>query len=257
MTYGGAASYASHTQVSMEQKIALVTGGGKGIGAACCKALAAEGFKVAIHCNRSRGDAEALAAQLPGSVVLQANLSSTDELDRLAGELKNVEGDLSVLVNNAGVVLDAALFTASVEDLDTMLNTNLRGTWYLTKKLARMMMRKKQGRVINISSVIGHTGNVGQSGYGMTKAAIDNFTKSAAMELAPFGILVNSVAPGFIETDMTKELTPEIRAKILERIPLGRIGTPAEVAEIVAFLASRASYCTGTVFHVNGGMYAG
>ena len=118
-------------------------------------------------------------------------------------------------------------------------------------------MRKKSGRIINISSIIGHTGNPTQSIYGMTKAALDNLTKTAAIELASFGILVNSVAPGFIDTDMTKGLGDELKQKILERIPLGRVGTPAEVADVVAFLATRASYCTGSVFHVNGGMYGG
>jgi len=133
----------------------------------------------------------------------------------------------------------------------------MRSTWYLTKKLTRLMIRAKEGRVINISSVVGFTGNVTQSVYGMTKAAIDNFTKTAALELAGYNILVNAVAPGFIETRMTAELSDEIKAGIFSRIPLGRMGRPEEIAKAVRYLAVDASYCTGTVLHVNGGMYLG
>ncbi len=152
---------------------------------------------------------------------------------------------------------DAPLFTAKLEDFDRVVHTNMRATWYLTKRLGRLMMRNRRGRIINISSVVGSTGNAGQTVYGMTKAAIDNFTKSAAIEFAPFGILVNSVAPGFIQTRMTEALSAEIQQAILSHVPLGRMGTPDEVAQLVRFLALEGTYCTGAVFHVNGGMYGG
>jgi 3-oxoacyl-[acyl-carrier protein] reductase len=166
-------------------------------------------------------------------------------------------GGVEVLVNNAGATVDAPLFTAKLADFDAVVDGNLRSAWYLTKRIGRLMMRNRRGRIINISSVVGSTGNPGQTVYGMTKAGLDNLTKSAAMELAGFGILVNSVAPGFIETKMTEVLAPEVKAAILARVPLGRMGKAEEVAQLVRFLATEGTYCTGTVFHVNGGMYGG
>jgi 3-oxoacyl-[acyl-carrier protein] reductase len=144
-----------------------------------------------------------------------------------------------------------------LDDYDTVAALE-RGTWYLTKlALRKFMLKQKRGRIVNVSSVVGHVGNRGQSPYTMAKAGLDALTKSLALELAGRDILVNSVAPGFIETDMTADLPDEARARILERVPLGRMGTPEEVAEVVAFLASRASYVHGTVIHVNGGLYGG
>jgi 3-oxoacyl-[acyl-carrier protein] reductase len=237
-------------------RLALVTGGGTGIGAACCRELARAGFRVAIHYNSSEGPAQVVSQELPGSFLVQADLSIAAQVDHLHDVMKE-QGGLEVLVNNAGATSDAALFTAKLDDLDRILATNVKSTWYLTKRLSRLMMKSRNGRIINISSVVGSTGNPGQSIYGMTKAAIDNFTKSAAMELAPFGILVNSVAPGFIETRMTEVLSEEVQKAILSRVPLGRMGTPEEIAQMVRFLAVEGSYCTGSVFHVNGGMYGG
>jgi 3-oxoacyl-[acyl-carrier protein] reductase len=237
--------------------VALVTGGATGIGAACSRALARAGFKVAIHHRSSHDAAHALAAELPGSITLQADLGTEDGVEALAKAVGELEEPCQVLVNNAGFTVDAPLFTAKPADLDAVFALNVRGTWLLTKRIARQMSRKKQGRIINVSSVVGSTGNAYQSVYGMTKAAIDNLTKTLAVELAPFGVLVNSVSPGFIDTAMTRKL-PEAAAKaFLERIPLKRMGTPEEVADVVEFLATRGSYVTGTVIHVNGGMYAG
>ncbi len=239
-----------------DAKIALVTGGATGIGAACCRILAQAGFTVGIHYNSSAAAAEALAKELPGSFTVGADISTEAGVDAVAEALKG-KGQLSVLVNNAGMAIDAPIFSAKLEDFDKVVATNMRSTWYLTKKLTRLMIRAKEGRVINISSVVGHTGNPTQSVYGMTKAAIDNFTKTAALEMAGYNILVNAVAPGFIETRMTAELGDDIKAGIFARIPLGRMGQPEEIAKAVRFLAVDASYCTGTVIHVNGGMYLG
>jgi 3-oxoacyl-[acyl-carrier protein] reductase len=236
---------------------AVVTGGATGIGAACCRALARAGFKVLIHHRSSHDAAEALAKELAGAITVQADLSTeagVESLAKLAGEQPE---PVAVLVNNAGMNIDAPLFTAKLADLDAVFGLNVRATWLLTKRIARQMIRKKAGRIVNVSSVIGSTGNAGQSIYGMTKAALDNLTRSIAFELAPLGVLVNSVAPGFIDTAMTQKLPENIRAQILERVPLKRMGTPEEVADVVEFLATRASYVTGTVIHVNGGMYGG
>ncbi len=236
-------------------KTALVTGGATGIGAACSRVLAQAGFRVAIHCNRSVAEAQAIASDLPnGAFVVSADLSTEEGVDRIFEAMKDA-GPLEVLVNNAGATVDAPLFNAKLADFDRIVATNMRSTWYLTKRLSRLMMRKRSGCVINISSVVGSTGNPGQSAYGMTKAAIDNFTKTAALELAPFNILVNAIAPGFIETKMTDVLSDDIKNKILTRIPLGRMGTSNEIAQFVKFLATAGTYCTGSIFHVNGGMF--
>jgi 3-oxoacyl-[acyl-carrier protein] reductase len=235
--------------------VALVTGGASGIGTACVRALAEAGFVVGIHYNSSAGPAEKLVAELPGSFAVQADLSQTEGADTLYAAFK--KRGIDVLVNNAGMNVDAPLFTAKVEDFERIVSTNMRATWLLTRRLMRLMIRKGKGRVINISSVVGSTGNPGQGIYGMTKAAIDNFTKTASMELGPRNILVNSVAPGFIDTPMTQVLPQEVQDAILAKIPLGRLGQPEEVGEVVKFLATSASYITGTVIHVNGGMYGG
>lgn len=242
--------------MSDEKKVALVTGGATGIGAACSRALHGAGFRVGIHYNSSATAAEALAAELPGSFTVGADVSTDDGVDALAEALKD-KGPLFVVVNNAGLALDAPLFSAKIEDFDKTVATNMRSVWLVTKKLSRLMIRRKEGRIINMSSVVGSTGNPTQTAYGMTKAAIDNFTKTAAMELAGYNILVNAVAPGFIETRMTADLGDDVKAGIFGRIPLGRMGKPEEIAQVVRFLATEGSYITGTTIHVNGGMFGG
>ncbi len=236
--------------------IALVTGSGTGIGSACARALGGAGFELALHYNRSKGPAEELAAELDNAFTLQADLSDPEAIEGIYKELKS-RGGVEVLVNNAGMNVVAPLFSAKLDDFDQIVATNMRAAWLLIKRLARLMIKKRHGRIVNISSVVGSTGNGGQGTYGMTKAALDNLSRTAAMELAGRNILVNSVAPGFIETAMTAKLPEEVRAKLLERVPLRRLGTPEEVAEVVLFLATSGSYCTGSVFHVNGGMYGG
>jgi 3-oxoacyl-[acyl-carrier protein] reductase len=171
--------------------------------------------------------------------------------------LKETAGRVDVLVNNAGLSVNADIITMKVEQFDAQ-RTMTRGAWYLTKRILRQfMMRAGSGRVINISSVVGHTGNPGQIAYTMEKAALDAFTRSLAQEMAGRNILVNSVAPGFIATDMTGELPADVKERIMGNIPLGRIGRPEEIADVVAFLATRGSYITGSVVHVNGGLYGG
>ncbi len=240
-----------------EAGIALVTGGGTGIGAACCRRLAAEGFRVGVHYRSSAEKAQKLIAELPDAFGLQADLTQSEDVDRLIKEIKEQAGGVDVLVNNAGYNVNAPMLTMSLDQYDAVAQI-ARGTWYLSKMvLRRFMFRKSVGRIINISSVVGHTGNPGQIPYTMAKAGLDAFTKSLAQELAGRDILVNSVAPGFIDTEMTEELPEEVKAAILARIPQGRMGTAEEVADAVAFLALRGSYVNGTVLHVNGGMYGG
>jgi 3-oxoacyl-[acyl-carrier protein] reductase len=240
-----------------ERRVALVTGAASGIGAACARALAAEGFRLVVHYRSSEAAARALAGELPDAFVLHADLAQPAEVDALVAGLRERAGRLDVLVNNAGVDVAAPTPAMKLEDYDAVAAL-ARGTWYLTKLvLRRFMLRQRSGRIVNISSVVGHTGNRGQSPYAMAKAALDALTKSLAQELGDRGILVNSVAPGFIETEMTARLPAEAREWILSRVPLGRMGTPEEVAEVVAFLATRGSYLQGSVVHVNGGLYGG
>jgi 3-oxoacyl-[acyl-carrier protein] reductase len=240
-----------------QKPVALVTGGATGIGAACCRALAAEGFRVAIHYRSSEPAARSLLEALDDAFLLQADLADIGGIDAMISELKSKTDRLDVLVNNAGASVNADIHSMKIEQFDLQRGM-LRGAWYLTKRILRLfMLRAGSGRIINISSVVGHTGNAGQIPYAMEKAALDAFTKSLAAELKGRDILVNSVAPGFIETDMTSVLPGEVQTRILTQIPLARMGRPEEVADVVAFLATRGAYITGSVVHVNGGLYGG
>jgi 3-oxoacyl-[acyl-carrier protein] reductase len=241
----------------IEKQVAIITGGATGIGAACCRALAAEGFHVGIHYNKSAEKAQQLLSEIKEGFLIQADLSSIEQIDAMIGKIKDAAGRVDVLVNNAGQSINADIISMKVEQFDEQ-RALTRGVWYLTKRILRQfMMRGQSGRVINISSVVGHTGNAGQIPYTMEKAALDAFTKSLAQEMAGRNILINSVAPGFIDTGMTRELPEEIKDKIMGAIPLGRVGKPEEVAEVVAFLAKQGSYINGSVIHVNGGLYGG
>jgi 3-oxoacyl-[acyl-carrier protein] reductase len=242
---------------AQEKPVALVTGGGTGIGSACCRRLAAEGFRVAIHYRSSEDAARKLQTEIGDAQLFKADLASPEAIDALVAQIKDAYGQVDVLVNNAGYNVNAPVLTMKLDDYDAVHAVE-RGTWYLTKLiLRRFMFRRGTGRIINISSVVGHTGNPGQIPYTMAKAGLDAFTKSLAQELAGKEILVNSVAPGFIDTEMTEVLPAEVKAAILTRIPLGRMGRADEVADVVAFLATRASYVNGCVVHVNGGMFGG
>ncbi len=240
-----------------EKPVAIVTGGGRGIGAACCRALSGEGFLVGIHYRSSEEQAKAVLSEIGDGFLLQADLTDIDQVEVLVNKVKEKAGHVDVLVNNAGLSLNADIVSMKIEQFDAQ-RALLRGIWYLTKRIIRLfMLRQRAGRIINISSVVGHTGNAGQIPYTMEKAALDAFTKSLSKELAGRNILVNSVAPGFIETEMTQNLPEEVQKRILDNITLGRIGRPEEVAEVVAFLATRGSYISGSVIHVNGGLYGG
>jgi len=237
--------------------VAVVTGGGTGIGAACCRALAADGFCVGVHYRSSISEAMKLLEEMGDGFLLRADLADPEQVEAMVQKIKEIAGKVDVLVNNAGVSINAPLHGMNLDQFDTQRSL-LRGTWLFTKRVIRLfMLRNGGGRIINVSSVVGSTGNAGQIAYCMEKAALDAFTRSLAKECSGRNILVNSVAPGFIDTGMTSDLPEEVRTKILADIPLERMGRPEEVAEVVSFLSRRGSYMTGSVIHVNGGLYGG
>ena len=237
-------------------KVALVTGSSRGIGAAIARILTRDGFHVAIQYRTGQKEAETLASELLGSKIFHCDLADPQSCIDLAKKVAADMGPIAVLVNNAGMTADQILAFAKPEDFDRLMATNVKPVFLLSKTISRQMMRQKWGRIINITSVVGHSGNPGQSIYTATKAAITAFTKTIAMELAPVGILCNCVAPGFIETGMTGQLPDATKEAIFSKIPLKRVGTVHEVAEAVSFLASeKSSYITGSTIHVNGGMY--
>lgn len=249
----------SEENASLETRpVAIVTGGGTGIGAACVKILAREGFRVGIHFRKSEAQAQAVLDEIQGKgFLIQADLADEDQVENMIKVIKDMAGQVDVLVNNAGMTINEPIMMMKMESFD-MQRSLTRGTWYLTKRVLRQfMLRKSKGRIINISSVVGHTGNAGQIPYTMEKAGLDAMTKSLAKELWGRNILVNSVAPGFIATEMTHELEGEIKENIMKSIPLERMGTAEEVAEVVGFLATKGTYINGSVIHVNGGMYGG
>lgn len=240
---------------TMQGQVALVTGASRGIGKAIAEQLAAQGVKV-IGTATSDNGAAAISAYLDGNGE-GMRLDVTDA-DSVAAVLKAVDdnyGQLDILVNNAGITKDNLLMRMKDDDWDVVLDTNLKSVFRLSKAVLRGMMKRRFGRIINISSVVGTTGNPGQTNYCAAKAGLSGFSKALAQEVAGRGITVNCVAPGFIDTDMTKALTEEQKQAIFANIPAARLGRPEEIAAAVVFLASpEAAYITGETIHVNGGL---
>jgi 3-oxoacyl-[acyl-carrier protein] reductase len=246
------------TQKFLTDKVALVTGASRGLGRAIALALAAEGASIAAVARSEDALKETLEAIRAGGGVAESfPLDVADEaavetaIEKIIARFEHVD----ILVNNAGVTRDGLLMRMKSEDWDTVLDTNLKGAFLLTKPVGRLMIKQRAGRIINISSVIGLMGNAGQTNYAASKAGLIGFTKSVAREFASRGVTCNVVCPGFIETDMTKGLGEDLRKKLLEKIPLARLGQPEDVAGVVAFLCSpAASYMTGQILTVDGGM---
>jgi 3-oxoacyl-[acyl-carrier protein] reductase len=238
-------------------KVVLVTGGSRGIGRACAIAFARRNAQVVIGYAGNEAAAQETLRQLPAQGrALRFNVTDPGACARAVESVIAEFGQLDVLVNNAGVAIDGLVVRVKDEDWDAQLDTNLKGAFVLIRAVARPMMKQRSGAIINIVSVVGETGNTGQAAYGASKAGLIGLTKSAARELASRNIRVNAVSPGLIETDMTSRLSEQTRAQLLGEIPLARLGSPAEVAQAVIFLASEeASYITGEVLRVNGGMY--
>jgi 3-oxoacyl-[acyl-carrier protein] reductase len=241
-------------------RIIAVTGGSRGIGRAICLGFARPDTRIYFnytHPGAAVDDTEAEVAAAGGHAVgIQADVADADAVDAFFKCILDASGRLDVLVNNAGISRDGLLVRMKDEQWDAVLDTNLKGAFHCSRAAARTMMRQRSGRIINMTSVVGVSGNPGQANYVASKAGLIGLTKAMARELAPRGIAVNAVAPGFVETDMTTALPEKTRAAIMGQIPLGRPGRPEDVARLVAFLASEAAgYITGQVVHINGGMY--
>ncbi len=243
----------------LDGKAALVTGASRGIGRAVALRLAKEGAKVVVNYagNAKAAEETKAAVEAAGSeaVCVRADVAHADEVAALFDAAVKAFGTVDILVNNAGITRDGLLMRMKDEDFDAVLATNLRGVYLCTKAASKIMMKKRSGRIVNMTSVVGLMGNVGQTNYAAAKAGILGFSKSAAKELAARGITVNMVAPGFIETDMTAVLSDKVREQLVGAIPLGRMGEPEDVANAVLFLVSdAAAYITGQVVNVDGGM---
>ena len=243
----------------LDGKCALVTGASRGIGRAVALKLASEGAKVALNfagneaaANEVRQEIEAAGGQ---AILVKADVANEAAVQEMVQKTADAFGRIDILVNNAGITRDGLLARMKEEDWDAVLSTNLKGVFLTTKAVAKLMMKQRAGRIVNMASVVGVTGNAGQANYSAAKAGVIGFTKTIAKELASRGVTVNAVAPGFIDTDMTSVLSDKAKEAALSGIPLGRMGTPEDIADAVLFLVSdQASYITGQVLHVDGGM---
>ncbi len=240
----------------MTKKVALVTGASRGIGRAIAEKLITDGFFV-IGTATSDGGADAISAYLADNGIgMKLNVADAGSIAEVMKAIADEHGTPAVLVNNAGITRDNLLMRMKDDEWDDIINTNLTSVFRMSKAVLRGMMKAKTGRIINIGSVVGSTGNAGQTNYATAKAGLMGFTKSMAKEVGSRGITVNTVSPGFIDTDMTRELSDELKQALLSGIPLARLGDAKEIAHAVAFLASEgASYITGETLHVNGGMF--
>jgi 3-oxoacyl-[acyl-carrier protein] reductase len=245
--------------LDLTQRVALITGGGRGIGRAIATTLAAAGATVVVNYTANADAATETVATIANSGgsahAVQADVRKSADVERMVNETQSIHGRIDILVNNAGITRDGLLLRMKEEDFDSVIETNLRGVYLCTQAVLRPMLRQRSGRIINISSVVGIAGNIGQANYAAAKAGMLGFTRSVAREVATRNITVNAVAPGFIETDMTHGLDDTTRQTLLSTIPLRRLGTPQDVAGLVCFLASdAAAYMTGQTLTVDGGM---
>jgi 3-oxoacyl-[acyl-carrier protein] reductase len=240
-------------------KTAVVTGGSRGIGRAIALMLAAKGADVVVNYTSNQEAALAVVKEIEAAgasgMAVKADVSKAEEVENLVNEVLNKFGSIDILVNNAGITRDNLIIRMTEQEFDDVINTNLKGAFICTKTVSKVMIKKKSGKIINVSSVVGIIGNAGQSNYAAAKAGLIGFTKSMAKELSKRGINVNAVAPGFIETDMTSKLPEKVKEEFANNIPLQRAGKPEDVAKAVLFLASEYSdYITGQVINIDGGM---
>lgn len=245
--------------MSLSGKNALVTGGSRGIGREIAIELSKQGVNVAISYVNNEEKAKEVINEIEKNgvkgVLVKVDISNEEEIQNMIKVVKGQLGSIDILVNNAGITKDNLLMRMKTQQWDDVINTNLRGTYLCTKVVAKDMIKNRYGKIINIASIAGVAGNFGQANYSASKAGVIGFTKAIAKELASRGINVNAVAPGLIETDMTKVLKGDIKDSLVKNIPMGRIGTPSDIANIVVFLASEKSdYITGQVINVDGGM---
>ncbi|MBI5184505.1 MAG: 3-oxoacyl-[acyl-carrier-protein] reductase [Nitrospinae bacterium] len=244
--------------MSLEGKTALVTGAGRGIGKAIALALAKDGANVAVS-DIDQGSANQTAEEIKslgrGSIGLKADVSRSEEVEGMFQAIVDKFGGVDILVNNAGITRDGLLVRMKDEDWSLVMKINLDGAFYCSRAAGKIMMKQRRGAIINIASIVGVMGNAGQVNYSASKAGLIGLTKSSARELASRGVTVNAIAPGFIDTAMTQALNDKVKEKLMEQIPLGRLGSSEDIANAVLFLASpEAAYITGQVLHVNGGM---
>ena len=242
-----------------ERKVAFITGGSRGIGKEVATKFAEKGYNIVINYVSDKTDVESLKREWESkginALILKADVTKTEEVEAVVKTAIDTFGKIDVLVNNAGITRDNLLMRMSEEEFDKVIETNLKGTFIVTKAVTKYMMKKRSGSIINLSSVVGVAGNAGQCNYAASKAGVIGFTKSVAKELASRNIRANAVAPGFIETDMTAVLSDAVKENIHNQIPLKRMGTAKEVANLIYFLGSdESSYITGQVINVDGGM---
>lgn len=245
--------------MSLKDKVALVTGGSRGIGKEIALELARNGINVGITYVNNEEKAKEVIDEIKShgvkGIAIKTNVSIEEDVLQMIKSMEEELGTIDILVNNAGVTKDNLIIRMKEEDWDEIMNVNLKGTFLTTKVVTRIMMKKRYGKIINITSVVGIMGNAGQGNYSASKAGVIGFTKSMAKELASRGIRVNAIAPGFIETDMTEALKEDIKETMLKAIPLNTFGNPKDIANLVVFLASEKSdYITGQVINVDGGM---
>lgn len=245
--------------MQLTDKVALVTGASRGIGRAIALLMAKQGADVVVNYSGSEGAAQetvdAILAMGRKVIKIKANVGNAEEVAAMVEEAHSTFGRIDILVNNAGITRDGLLMRMKDSDWDDVININLKGVYLMTKAVSKIMMKQRSGKIVNMTSVVGVTGNAGQANYSASKAGVIGFTKTCAKELASRGITVNAIAPGFIHTDMTDVLSDKVKEAMVHTIPLGRMAEPDEVAAVAVFLASdMSSYITGQVINVDGGM---